>query len=227
MSVDMTTEELKRLAAEITPGPYICYADLPSVEPNWHIITTANKMRVIANVHIEPDSTMDAAMAELFTLSPDLLRELIDRMEADAPVTAREAELEAENERLTARAEKAEAERDEATGTIERLNSNNLTLCAELAGWKQAARQMEAERDQAVAAAFEAAAQEVGSWAGPSDIRMKTIRALTPTDAKASLEAYGREKVQEGMRRAANLFKDANHGKHIMDAILAEMETLK
>ncbi|MFN8681249.1 hypothetical protein ACDP63_08860 [Paracoccus sp. P2] len=50
------------------------------------------------------------------------------------------------------------------------------------------------------------------------------IRALIPADAKAALEAYGREKVREGMQRAADLFKDANHGEHIMSAILAAIE---
>lgn len=130
-------------------------------------------------------------------------------------------------EKLSDHIEKAEAERDEATSTLELVNSNNLTLAAELAGWKQAARQMEAERDEAraqVAAAFEAAAQEVGWWAGPRDIRMKTIRALTPADAQFALEAYGREKMREGMQKAADLFKDANHGEHIISAILAAMK---
>lgn len=57
-----------------TPGPWICYADLPSTDPNWHIVTTANKMRVLANVHIEPGNAMDAANARLITAAPDLFR---------------------------------------------------------------------------------------------------------------------------------------------------------
>lgn len=48
-----------------TPGPWIYYADLPSTEPNWHIVTTANKLRVLANVHIEPGNRMDEALAAL------------------------------------------------------------------------------------------------------------------------------------------------------------------
>lgn len=56
-----------------TPGPWICYADLPSTEPNWHIVTTANKLRVIANVHIEPGNAMDEANARLITGAPEVL----------------------------------------------------------------------------------------------------------------------------------------------------------
>ncbi len=59
-----------------TPGPWIYYADLPSTEPNWHIVTTANKQRVLANVHIEPGNTMDEANARLITVAPDLLKAL-------------------------------------------------------------------------------------------------------------------------------------------------------
>ena len=59
-----------------THGPWICYADLPSADPDWHIITTANKLRVIANVHIEPGNTTDAANAALIAAAPDLLAAL-------------------------------------------------------------------------------------------------------------------------------------------------------
>lgn len=59
--------------AEHTPGPWILYADLPSIEPNWHIVTTNNKLRVLANVLIEPDNAMDEANARLITAAPDLL----------------------------------------------------------------------------------------------------------------------------------------------------------
>lgn len=56
-----------------TEGPWQCYADLPSVEPNWHVITNATRMRVIANVHIEPGNAVDAANARLLTVAPKLL----------------------------------------------------------------------------------------------------------------------------------------------------------
>lgn len=56
-----------------TPGPWVFYADTPSTEPNWHIVTTANRMRVLANVHIEPDNAMDLANARLIAAAPDLL----------------------------------------------------------------------------------------------------------------------------------------------------------
>lgn len=72
----MNTDKLGALRAQITPGPWICYADLPSAEPYWHIVTTANKMRVLANVHIEPGNAMDAANACLIAMGPDLLAEV-------------------------------------------------------------------------------------------------------------------------------------------------------
>lgn len=59
-----------------THGPWICYADLPSTEPGWHIVTTANKLRVLANVHIEPGNATDEANARLIVAAPDMLAAL-------------------------------------------------------------------------------------------------------------------------------------------------------
>ena len=70
------------MTSKSTPGPWICYADLPSTEPNWHIVTTANKLRVIANVHIEPGNAMDEANASLIAAAPDLLQALEDLLQA-------------------------------------------------------------------------------------------------------------------------------------------------
>ncbi len=58
-----------------TPGPWVSYADVPSTDPNWHIVTNESRMRVLANVHIEPGSEMDAANARLITAAPDLFAE--------------------------------------------------------------------------------------------------------------------------------------------------------
>lgn len=48
-----------------TPGPWQLYADTPSVDPSWHIVTSENRLRVVANVHIEPGNAMDLANAAL------------------------------------------------------------------------------------------------------------------------------------------------------------------
>ena len=83
-----------------TPGPWIYYADLPSTEPTWHIVTTVNRMRVLANVHIEPGNVMDVANAALIAAAPDLrdtVATLADLADAQAQEIAR---LRAENERL-------------------------------------------------------------------------------------------------------------------------------
>ena len=62
----------------------------------------------------------------------------------------------------------------------------------------------------------------------------RAIRALTPAHAKAALEAYGREKVREGMQRAADVAADRCAACGVREIaglvkahILADMETLK
>lgn len=188
-------------------------------------------------------------------MSDSFSRDLVNQLREMGAVDPRDAEIErltdlnanlgklkveAEDDELAAahRAEKAEAERDEATDTIEWLNSNNLTLCAELAGWKQSARQMEAERDEAraqVAALMQDRAdlaQIIDNAITPNDAEthrllldgtyhtgpvvdwvhrvMTTMRDLLrkpPADAQAALEAYGREKVREGMQWSAEIIR--------------------
>lgn len=73
------------MASNFTPGPWVCYADTPSVEPNWHIVTSANRQRVIANVHIEPGVAMDEANAKLITAAPEMLEalQLFERYEQE------------------------------------------------------------------------------------------------------------------------------------------------
>lgn len=99
-------------------------------------------------------------------------------------------------------------------------------------------------RDEAllaqVAAAYELAAQakvfmaEEGGFLTRVPLLPETkaaIRALTPADAQAALEAYGREKVREGMMRAADIansfYQVGQIGADIRAAILDEMEKLK
>lgn len=57
---------------------------------------------------------------------------------------------------------------------------------------------------------------------------------LNPADAQAALEAYGREKVREGMKLAAEVARECWNdplceadAEYIPNAILAEMEKLK
>lgn len=64
------------MGAKHTPGPWLVYADLPSVEPDWHIVTNASRQRVLANVHIQPGNTVDEANARLIAAAPDMLAAL-------------------------------------------------------------------------------------------------------------------------------------------------------
>jgi hypothetical protein len=71
----MSDRTIDKLAGKVshTPGPWQVYADTPSIEPNWHIVTNASRMRVLANVHIEPGNEVDAANARLIAAAPELL----------------------------------------------------------------------------------------------------------------------------------------------------------
>lgn len=116
-----------------------------------------------------------------------------------------------------------------------RLDASELVGVVE--GWKARAEKAEAERDEAraqVATAYEAAAKTCSLAAtnylgkgADTDLGSRSraicdvafrIRALIPADAKAALEAYGREKVREGMKRAVDLYPQG------IAAILAAME---
>lgn len=115
--------------------------------------------------------------------------------------------LRAETERLTASNAAMIRERSSMIHT-HRDNINRLR--ADLDGWKQAARQAEAERDEAreqVAAAFVAAADKAGERCAACGVReiaglvREHVVRLTPDNAKTTLEAYGRAKMREGMKR--------------------------
>lgn len=73
----ISTDDLREFLGSAMPGPWICYADLPSIEPNWHIIMPTSKIGVIANVHIEPENKRDAATARLIALTPEIAAEVL------------------------------------------------------------------------------------------------------------------------------------------------------
>lgn len=98
------------------------------------------------------------------------------------------------------------------------------------------AEKAEAERDEAraqVAMAFVAAADKASERCAACGAReiaglvREHIVRLTPADAQSALEAYGREKVREGMRMAAKIADQDSSAYHIRSEIRAEMETLK
>lgn len=170
----------------------------------------------------------DAARAEIERLVADLEWMRTDRNKWQDSATERYN-----------RAEKAEAERDSFQAMFRSCLKGNDAL-------REKAQKANTERDQAVAAAYEAAAdalqnvadnwdcghnesrlcdcaRDVEQWGFAAD----EVRRMTPADANAALEAYGREKVREGMQRAYDLSGQYHQITHIRAAILAEMEALK
>ena len=110
-----------------------------------------------------------------------------------------------------------------------RLDASELVGVIE--GWKARAETAEAERDEAraqVAAAYEAAASIVVTGEPEiSPITRHAITALIPAHAKSALEAYGREKVREGMQRAANIAEqcwESGYRYQTKEMILADIE---
>lgn len=123
---------------------------------------------------------------------------------------------------LKAEIERLKTDNENLTASLAGEVTESERLRAELAGYKYAAQQLEAERDLArawVAKAFRMAMNETAKGPGFID----RIRELTPADARAALEAYGREKMREGMKRAAELVSHSAYGTAYW-AILAEME---
>ena len=91
------------------------------------------------------------------------------------------------------------------------------------------------ERDEAVAAAYEAAAIRSENYARGAPYNQRasinalanSLRGMTPDDAKAAVEAHGLEKVREGMQRAAALFPvGSRDGGTISSTIRDDMEKL-
>ena len=142
-------------------------------------------------------------------------------------------------EDLLARAEKAEAKITQLRFEIEKLREDYTELLGSNEALTFKLVDAEAERDEAraqVAAAYEVVAIRSENYACGAPYNQRAsinalanhLRGMTPDDAKAALEAYGREKVREGMQRAADLFPlGSRDGGSISSAILAEMETLK
>ena len=156
---------------------------------------------------------------------------------------------------LLARAEKDEAKITQLRFEIEKLREDYTELLGSNEALTFKLVDAEAERDEAraqVAAAFEAAANasmesgpsyfmtqtgggfqethtKLGAFAFRTDIR-DAIRTLTPADAKAALEAYGREKMREGMQRAVDIAEkcwESVYSQQTKEMIRVEMEKLK
>ena len=133
----------------------------------------------------------------------------------------------------SAEIERLKKERDQWRNDCLDANQSELML-------RKRAEKAEAERDQAVAAAFKVAAIELEvNWGHMATPEMRdAILHKTPADAKSALEAYGREREREGMRMAADKIMDRiNNTDFAMNyhapltlfckSILAEMEKLK
>ena len=132
----------------------------------------------------------------------------------------------------------AETDLDAARAEIERLTKERDEARAQVAAAYEAATSICADQFAAhmTAAIYgdpdNSRAREAA--AAMAERLLHSIRALTPDDAKAALEAYGREKVREGMQRAAEVARECWNdppceadAEYIPNAILADMEKLK
>lgn len=208
-----STEYLARLAKAITPGPWrVGPVDDTRVED-----ADGNEVAQIDGDYNQPETWhLMEANAEAIALLPALIREVLDRREAD---------------RADERAEKAEAERDVALKEQDRLvkaweakHDYQVKQSKDHADYfdksQRRMHELVAERDEARAQVATAYASGWKDGNHPDADQM-------PTNAKAALEAYGREKMREGMQRAYELSGQYHQVTHIRAAILAEMETLK
>ena len=126
------------------------------------------------------------------------------------------------------RANRLQAENERLRDQVEmhrKLFAESALLAVE---WERKAEKAEAERDEARAQmAFSQMemrdkAAKLCSW--HSETLVTTIKRLPVSiDAQSAFEAYGREKVREGMQRAAELVSHSAYGTAYW-AILAEME---
>lgn len=131
-------------------------------------------------------------------------------------------------------------------GAIAKLTAEQIKhLYPDLAAAHAENQRLTKERDEAraqVAAAYKAAAIRSENYAcgAPYNQRASinalanSLRGMTPDDAKAALEAYGLEKVREGMQRASEVAADRCAACGVMEIaglvkahILADMEKLK
>lgn len=108
-----------------TPGPWVLHAVTMSADPDWHIVTTANRLRLIANIHAPADSPQDLANARLIAAAPELLEvvETLDDYMAQAGEPAEQSSLNPMRH-LRWRAQQALAK---ATGTQQEAPMRNAT----------------------------------------------------------------------------------------------------
>ena len=124
-------------------------------------------------------------------------------------------------EDLLARAEKAEAKITQLRFEIEKLREDYTELLGSNEALTFKLVDAEAERDEAraqVAAAYEAAAIRSENYACGAPYNQRAtinalanhLRGMTPDDAQAALEAYGREKVRERIEVLEEAIHDAD-----------------
>lgn len=110
-------------------------------------------------------------------------------------------------EKLSGHIEKGEAERDDALAQVAVIIKEAVNIC----------------KDSEASTSDDPDGRMISAWFNDT---AREIQALTPAHAQAALEAYGREKVREGMQRAADLVSHKAYGTAYW-TILANMKKLK
>lgn len=199
------------IAAQLIPredGEWVRYSDLAAARAEIERLTRAVEYRSNMEDHFREmcaDKTHEGID----------LRSQITRLTKERDTARNAADfLQGQFNNAIARAEKAEAERDEARAQV-------------AAAFEAAAKALQNVADNWDCGHNESrlcdCARDAEQWGFAAD----DVRSLAPADAKAALEAYGREKVREGMQMAADEALQFDTGEGAYDAILSEMETLK
>lgn len=74
---EWTHDEIVRLLAEITPGPWVARVD--KTRPDWHIVYSVKHPIDIA--HIPPWMTMVVPNAQFIAAAPEIVRTLLAEIE--------------------------------------------------------------------------------------------------------------------------------------------------
>lgn len=202
------TQDLAALVAQATPGPWAVEGARHSgdlkIGPSTRLHFVGPDGDAVAAVFFDMKTGQGLPDAKLIAMAPDLARTVLEqqaeiaRLTAERDAYARHLNEERENyAEQIGRAEKAKAALSESQAAEE----GAMMILTQTIAERDAARKALTESQAREAMAYEAAAQtyEDGFPAWDTfSAAARAIRALTPTDAQAALEARINAAKEEG-----------------------------